>query len=138
MAGKKGMQHRRRRPHTLRAKAWQSMRIMRRFTLPDLCRTLGPSRGKNDYQNLRKWMSNLCAHGVVVKEGRPVSGRAGDYQVFRLVRDSGPLYPQSCEKCGNSIASACEKKDKETEKDKEENKEDTPDDETLRVAGGKQ
>lgn len=117
------MQHRKHRAGTLRARAWQSMRILRRFTVADLCRTSAVDALETDYDNLKKWVRMLCIHGVVIKEGRPRFRTAGDYQIYRLRHDSGPTHPLVCERCGKSISSKkCEKKEtkKETESEREE------------------
>jgi Fe2+ or Zn2+ uptake regulation protein len=126
MAGTKGMKHTKNRAGTLRARAWQSMRILRRFSVADLCRTVAIDPLESDYQNLKKWVRMLFVHGVVSKEGRPLFRTAGDFQSYRLRRDSGPDHPLVCERCGQSItAKFCENKEtkKQTE---EETKTDTP------------
>ena len=47
MAGKPGMIQRVARLDTARQLMWQSMRILRRFAVPDLCRTAGARRGSD-------------------------------------------------------------------------------------------
>lgn len=120
MTGVKGQLHQKRRANTLRSRAWNSIRILRRFTLPDLCRTSALDTGANDYENLKKWVRKLAIHGYVAKEGRNRFRTAADYQVYRLARDIGPDHPLVCERCGSAISSIrCEKKEKEKEKEKE-------------------
>jgi hypothetical protein len=120
MAGTKGMQHRNHRANTLRARAWQSMRILRQFTVADLRRTSALETTESDYQNLKKWLRRLAVHGVIAPEGPPVFRRAGEYQTYRLARDIGPKHPLVCERCGGPIsAPRCEQKEKETKKERE-------------------
>ncbi len=104
MAGKKGMKIRRARSNTARYRIWQSMRIMRRFTMPDLCRA-------SDARlfNVRKFVDALVRHGYIAKNAGYVSGRAGVYQSYRIVRDTGPYYPTRCDRCGRPIGEKCDK-----------------------------
>jgi len=103
MAGKKGMTAARPQQNTCRRRMWQSMRILRRFQLPDLCRT-----AEAKYCNARKFVQALETHGYVARCGSYVKGIRGVYQTFRLVRDIGPDYPVRCERCGRPIAQPCE------------------------------
>lgn len=102
MAGKKGMIAGKPGRNSVRLKAWQSMRILRRFTIPDLCRTAGARTN-----NMRKFVRALARHGYVGKFGGYVSGRSGDYQAWRLIRDTGPDYPLRCERCGDPLGYPC-------------------------------
>lgn len=73
----------------LYAKAWQAMRIMRRFAARDLlttCEGLGP-------RQLRHYLDMLRSTGYVrlVRPNR--AGVPGSTHVFALVRDTGPLAP---------------------------------------------
>jgi hypothetical protein len=106
MPGIKGMTDRRPRPTALRRKVWQSMRILRRFTIPDLCRTSGASSS-----NVRKFIHRLAEHGYVAMQVPNVSGRTGSYHGWRLVKDTGPEYPMKCERCGNVLGAACIKEE---------------------------
>ncbi len=101
MAGKKGMISAKPKPG-MRRKIWQSMRIMRRFTIPDLCRTTGAKRN-----NTKKFIWALAEHGYVAPFGNYVSGRPGIFKPWRLVRDIGPDYPVKCKKCGNPLRKPC-------------------------------
>jgi DNA-binding IclR family transcriptional regulator len=112
MPGVKGMHHKTGRTNAVRRQIWQSIRILRRFTLPDILRTLP---GKAEYANVRKFVASLERHGYVRKTGRYTSGRAGEYQLYSLVVDAGPEYPTVCTACGRTLAQAC----KETEKERE-------------------
>ncbi|WP_321367651.1 hypothetical protein [uncultured Desulfuromusa sp.] len=106
MSGITGMRHSRPRRKAKRNQIWQSIRILRRFTLPDLCRTIP---GGVSYTNVRKFVSELNRHGIVKKVGRYVGGRTGEYQQYQLVIDSGPTYPTQCPKCKQKLsAKHCE------------------------------
>ena len=87
---------------TLRGKIWQSMRIFRRFTIADLCRTTGAKRS-----NVRKFVRRLEVHGYVVQQGSFTSGRAGVFRGLRLVKDIGPVYPMRCDTCGRPLGAPC-------------------------------
>jgi len=98
------MQHSRMRSTAIRRKIWNSIRILRRFTLPDICRTVP----ETSYVNARKYVAQMRTHGIVAKQGKPVSGRGGSYQIFSLSRDLGPEAPTVCPRCGQSLAApAC-------------------------------
>ena len=87
---------------TLRGKIWQSMRILRRFTVADLCRTTGAKRS-----NVRKFIKRLEAHGYVMQQGVFTGGRAGEFRGLRLVKDIGPAHPMRCDTCGRSLNEPC-------------------------------
>jgi len=101
MAGIEGQVQVNRRPGTARAKMWQSMRILRRFSIPDLCRTSGAGR-----ENAKKFAAALERHGVV-RRCASHDGRPGVHNVWQLVRDTGPQYPARCEKCGGPLNGPC-------------------------------
>jgi len=103
MAGIKGMAASRPRQGTVRCKVWQSMRSLGRFTIPDLCRTTGGT-----VNNVRKFVRSLVRHGYVAAQGDRVSGRAGEYQGWRLVKNIGRDYPTVCERCGRALTEPCE------------------------------
>lgn len=117
MPGVTGMRHAKGRHKAIRNQIWQSLRILRRFTLPDVCRTI-PEGAK--YANVRKFVSNLHRHGYVAKAAGYTSGRAGSYQVYTLVKDVGPNYPTTCARCGGNLnLQHCEFEEKEKETKKE-------------------
>lgn len=103
MPGIKGMTQAVPRTGALRNNIWRSMRILRRFTLTDLCRTTGGKRS-----NVRKFVKRLEAHGYIVQHGPWTSGRAGVCRGLRLVKDGGPQYPMRCEVCGNPLGAPCQ------------------------------
>ena len=106
MPGKKGMVNSKPRRNAVRRKVWQSMRIMRRFTTPDLCRTASATES-----NVRKFVRRLAIHGYVAVQTKNQSGFAGSRTVWRLVRDVGPDYPMRCDRCGRPLGAPCEKED---------------------------
>lgn len=87
--GKAGM--RKRSPSVLeaRGKIWNSMRILRTFTRPDLVATAEASP-----DNVKKYVSGLREAGYLALAGQHQSGQAGSYQQFRLVRNTGPVAPR--------------------------------------------
>lgn len=102
MAGVKGMVSSAPRSNAIRRKIWQSMRIMRRFTAADLCRTTGAKRS-----NVRKFILLLEAHGYVAQVGVYTGGRPGSSRGLRLVKDVGPVYPVRCDVCGQPLSKPC-------------------------------
>jgi hypothetical protein len=102
MSGVKGMIQLAPKKNTLRRKIWQSMRILRRFTVGDLCRTTGAKR-----YNVRKFVKRLERHGYIVQVGEYRGGRIGAFRGLRLVKDIGPEYPVRCEVCGKGLGGPC-------------------------------
>lgn len=91
---------------SMRRKIWQSMRILRRFTVPDLIRTVPGAT----VANVQSFVSRLFTAGILNKNGEVRRGYAGEYQAYTLVIDSGPDVPV--------LATGRHKKKKE-EKEKE-------------------
>ncbi len=78
-----------RRAPVARTRIWRSMRILRRFTVPDLAATADAS-----VENTRKYLRDLTRARYVRKitievPRRGVEGRA----IFALVKDTGPFAP---------------------------------------------
>lgn len=75
-------------------RVWQSMRILRTFTYSDLVATAEVSKG------IAKSFCNLLMQFGYVHQIRanptnlPVQQRAGQYAVYRLVKDTGPIAPK--------------------------------------------
>lgn len=69
--------------------AWQSMRVMRRFTSADLLVTC-PGIGES---GLHKYLRALRLAGFLRLARPRVSGRAGSRDLWELVLDTGPLCP---------------------------------------------
>lgn len=67
---------------------WAAMRILRRFTLPDLVTIAEVS-----YDHARKLLNRLDAAGYVRKAVANDNGYPGSYAVFLLYRDTGPKPP---------------------------------------------
>lgn len=78
-------------PNAARGRAWQSMRVLRRFTLPQLEATAGISRA-----NAKWYVLRLRFSGHVRLAQANISGRAGSHALYQLVRDSGPQAPIAC------------------------------------------
>ena len=117
MPGVKGMHHSTGRVNATRRKIWQSMRILRRFSLPDVCRTVPAV----NISNVRKFAGNLERHGYIEKTGNYTGGRPGEFQLYRLVQDIGPNYPTICNRCGQPLAARfCDPKEKEKETKEQE------------------
>jgi len=98
MPGVKGQRHPVRK-RTFRQQMWQTMRIKRAFTVPDLLITV-PGAIKS---NAQKMVYRLEGHGVIRKAGPSGSGRPGVFQVYRLVCNTGPLPPDICPNCGRKL-----------------------------------
>ncbi len=93
-----------------RSRAWQSMRIMLRFTIPDLCRTSGAK-----LNNMQRYLRQLLVHGFVAQVGEYKGGRPGSCKHYRLARNTGPDHPIRCEICDQPLTA------KECGPNKEEN-----------------
>jgi len=107
-------------PNTARIKLWNSIRILRRFTVPDLLRTIPSGTRGASYNNAGKFVASLATHGIITRVGTFSGGRPGTFQQYQLLVDSGPNYPVTCGHCGQFItAKTCQKTDKETEKQTE-------------------
>jgi hypothetical protein len=72
-----------------RDRAWQSMRILRMFTLPDLIATaeIGES-------NVMAYVARLERSGYLRCIQPRQSGRKGGHASWRLIRNSGPYAPR--------------------------------------------
>lgn len=98
MPGVKGMIQRRQRRGCDRARMWASMRIMRRFTSPDICKTSGAK-----LDNARKYIKRLARHGFVVAVGPKATGQPGQFQAYQIIPPTTPDHPIVCPRCGKSI-----------------------------------
>ncbi len=72
-----------------RHRIWQSMRILRRFTLADLIASAESTR-----TNTQKYVQQLRAKGYVRVIQARRSGFPGEDAVYQLVRNTGPLPPR--------------------------------------------
>lgn len=66
-------------------KMWNSMRIMKRFTIPDILRTV-PGETED---NANFYFYQLEETGVIGKIGNYIPGRVGEYQGYVLLKDIG-------------------------------------------------
>lgn len=73
---------------TGRTRLWQSMRIMRQFSLPDLVAT-----AEVNSDNARKYVGALTRAGICRVSREKRNGYKGGHQVWFLVRDLGPHAP---------------------------------------------
>lgn len=73
-----------------RDRVWQSMRILRSFTMPELVATADAG-----YDNVRKYLRGLVSAGIVRKVRKHVGMKCGHGKYF-LVRDLGPHAPRLC------------------------------------------
>lgn len=77
------------RQNTNREKAWKVMRAMLSFTIADVVIT-----AEVPYENIRHYVDCLLHAGYLRKEGRkPVAGRPGLDNIYRLVKNTGPKPP---------------------------------------------
>jgi len=72
-----------------RARIWTSMRVMRRFTLPELIVTAQAGES-----NARCYVGELHAAGFIAIAVPHRRGTIGGHQVWRLVRNTGPHAPR--------------------------------------------
>jgi hypothetical protein len=72
-----------------RQKIWNTMRITRSFSKPEVCAAAEVSMGVAS-----RYINELIRWGYVrkVSHGRP--GEVGGYARYRLIRDTGPEYPR--------------------------------------------
>ncbi|ABK99988.1 hypothetical protein Ppro_2382 [Pelobacter propionicus DSM 2379] len=73
----------------MRQRIWSAMRIMTRFTIPDLCRVVEGATTAN----VQSYVSRLHKEGYVGKIGKVRRGYAGEYQGYQLVKNTGPTMP---------------------------------------------
>jgi len=73
-----------------RDRAWQSMRILRCFTIADLIATAEIGRA-----NVQIYMLWLERSGYLRRTAERRSGQRGGFVVYRLVRDTGPYAPRA-------------------------------------------
>ncbi len=72
-----------------RDRAWQSMRILVRFTLPDLMTTADIGQ-----YNARKYVTGLRRSKYLAIAKARNEGRKGGHEVYRLIRNTGPKAPR--------------------------------------------
>jgi hypothetical protein len=112
MSGKKGMRQHKTRPDQKRRNIWRSIRIIRRFTIADITRTVPGV----PYGTVRKVVASLVRHGYIVKTGSYTGGRLGEYQTYLLKKETVE-FPSVCFRCGHSTSLAhCTPKETDKEK----------------------
>lgn len=72
-----------------RDRAWQSMRILRRFSLPDLNSTA--EIGAN---NAKKYVTGLTRSGYLRCVREKQNGHKDGHAIWLLIRDTGPHAPR--------------------------------------------
>ena len=72
-----------------RDRIWQSIRVLRQFTQPDLIATAEAGR-----DNVRKYVRGLLRAGYLVIGQPKGNGKKGGHTIYRLVRDTGPHAPR--------------------------------------------
>lgn len=97
-----------------RQQIWQSMRILKRFSVADLCPTTEPEAS---YANVQSFVSRLFKAGYLRKDGEAKRGFAGQQQTYVLKKDIGPIMPVL------NIGRHQINKETETNKEKETKKE---------------
>lgn len=84
----------------LRDMAWSSIRILRRFTVADLLRTLPRADTVSTRTALRRFLRHLAKHGYICEVGP----RVGGFRQWRLTRYTGPAAPRQCNICRKSLS----------------------------------
>lgn len=90
MSGKPGMK--KRAPlheRQARARMWQSIRQLRRFSTADITSTAEVGAA-----HAQKYLRALCRAGYLRCVKQRDSGRTGGHAAFQLLRDTGPLAPR--------------------------------------------
>lgn len=96
-SGPRGRHTGQRRYHgTFRNRAWSAMRMMKRFSVPDVVMRAAREEDRDPESNLGHWLRRLIAAGYVAE--LPVRADDGvrnsnGLKLYWLVRDTGPLAP---------------------------------------------
>jgi hypothetical protein len=77
------------RQRTARDRAWQSMRSLTLFTVPDLVATADIA-----YSNAGKYVQGLAAAGYLRVAHPKAEGKKGGHAHYRLIRNTGPQAPR--------------------------------------------
>ncbi len=114
MSGRKGARHGKRRDNNLRRQMWKAMRIMKRFTIPELVMTTGAT-----YISAQRFVYGLRRHGLAAASPNYRHG-PGNFQQYRILGITGSEYPNLCPKCYRSFKEVCETEtETETETERE-------------------
>lgn len=65
------------------------MRVMRRFSMPDLISTAEITKS-----NIKKYVGGLRRAAYIVIDRPRISGKKGGFEIYRLIRDTGPKAPR--------------------------------------------
>lgn len=71
-------------PTGVRSRIWQSMRVLRRFTVPDLAATAEVSEDRA--REFVRWLHRIG----YLRQLRHATGNPGGHALYQLVRDTGP------------------------------------------------
>jgi len=101
MSGKKGMS-RQPRENTGRARMWKIMRRRLVFALDDIVIPLDGVKTNN----AMKFLKNLTTHGIVrFDRWSGTQGKPGSCKVYRLIQNTGPTPPITCQTCKRPVTS---------------------------------
>ena len=89
--------------NVIHKRAWGSIRILQKFTIPDLIRTSDLDITESEIKKLVIWLSDLEIHGYIEKTSSKSSEKNIYFQQYHLRRNTGPLYPKICDICGHYI-----------------------------------
>ncbi len=73
----------------MRQRIWSAMRILTRFTIPDLCRVVEGST----VANVQSYISRLYREGYIGKFGTVRRGFTGEFQGYHMIKNIGPTMP---------------------------------------------
>ncbi|MEX0366694.1 MAG: hypothetical protein AB3N22_11535 [Ruegeria sp.] len=104
-SGPNGAHKARRRPlsDTLRQRAWNAMRIQRRFTIQDIVMAAAKGEEAHAVNNLQRYFKALCNGGVLRRLPKRQAGSAptsNGFAQYTLVRDLGHVAPSYRAKAG--------------------------------------
>ena len=82
--------------HTLRQRAWNVIRIQRRFTIPDLLTTAALGSEKIAQNNLQRYCRGLCSSGILRKlphRQKDTTHGSNGFVQYVLMKDLGSIAP---------------------------------------------
>lgn len=82
--------------NTLRERAWRSMRVQKRFTIPDIVSSAAIETDGNPHESVARYLRALRDAGYVKASARrvdKVSETSNGFKVWMLIRDTGRLAP---------------------------------------------
>lgn len=93
-------------PNTLRQRAWNAMRIQRRFTVHDILTAATTGDEVRAQNNLQRYFKALCDGGVLRRLPKRQAGSAptsNGFAQYTLVRDLGRIAPSYRAKAGSLV-----------------------------------